>query len=102
MAARMVELPASSSRRLSGFMEDALHAVTAQGIDDNVLLAFQRGAQQHVEKSMEGCRRVCGIAAARVFAADRGKSSCSVGCRRSLVMGLHLTSVSQACFSSRL
>eukprot|EP00730_Choanoeca_flexa_P005630 TRINITY_DN11987_c0_g1_i1.p1 TRINITY_DN11987_c0_g1~~TRINITY_DN11987_c0_g1_i1.p1 ORF type:complete len:1495 (+),score=462.43 TRINITY_DN11987_c0_g1_i1:149-4633(+) len=57
MAARMVELPAQGSRRASQFMEEATRKAATQGIDEDVLLAFQRGAQLHVKRSMESCEK---------------------------------------------
>eukprot|EP00045_Choanoeca_perplexa_P016795 m.231199 g.231199 ORF g.231199 m.231199 type:complete len:1500 (+) comp17361_c0_seq2:265-4764(+) len=57
MAARMVSVPAHGSNRSSQFMDEAMQKADAQGIDDDVLLAFQRGAQLHVKRSLESCEQ---------------------------------------------
>lgn len=59
MAARMVDLLSSeaSSRRSSGHFDAHSEESRNLAIDDEVLLAFERGAHLHVEKSLDAVKR---------------------------------------------
>jgi len=54
----MVSVPAHGSNRSSQFVDEAMHKAASQGIDDAVLVAFQKGAQLHVKRSLESCEQV--------------------------------------------